>query len=313
MARIKTPVLFPPTVFNVYKPVGITSSDVIYHFKKNLPQGFGKIGHFGTLDPFAEGVLLVGIAGAARLSDYVHRELPKTYRAIGILGQKTSTGDLTVSETEVIYDLEIEKLKDLKFSDLESVLSSFCGIYQQVPPQYSAVKHKGKALYEYARKGVEIIKDPVEREIFSIKLLRFDFPEVEFEVTVSSGTYIRTLFENIAEKLHTYGVLKSLKRVSVGHVHIEKSLLKENWPKKESCFNLETYSLPLKSLLPYRLVELNEDESIRIKNGNPVKIDLEDGFYWGVDSEKNLLCLGKVEDSIFKISINFNPPYAKFK
>ena len=83
-----------PKIFNVYKPVGMTSGDVVYKFKKNLTRPFGKIGHFGTLDPFAEGVLLIGVGGSCRLSDYAHEFLPKVYLAKGLLGQKMTTGDI---------------------------------------------------------------------------------------------------------------------------------------------------------------------------------------------------------------------------
>ena len=109
-----------PLVFNIYKPVGMGSFDVVRHFKRNLPKGYGKIGHFGTLDPFADGVLMIAVAGASRLNDYVHKYMPKTYVAKGKFGVKTPTGDLTVEEDEMEYDLESEsKLSSMSISEFE--------------------------------------------------------------------------------------------------------------------------------------------------------------------------------------------------
>ena len=125
---------FGPLVFNVYKPEGMTSTDVVRHFKYHLPKGFGKIGHFGTLDPFAEGVLLVAIGQAPKFNDYVHEEFPKTYLATGVLGIESPTGDLTADEEL----LKVVDCPDFTEKDLESIIGSFLGDYSQSPPAFSA-------------------------------------------------------------------------------------------------------------------------------------------------------------------------------
>ena len=153
-----------PLVFNVRKPVGISSFDVVHSFKKNLSFNFGKIGHFGTLDPFADGVLLIGIQGAQKLNDYVHQLLPKTYQARGLFGGKTDSGDLT---SPVNFTKEIESSWQTENKDaLEAFLSEkFLGEYWQSPHAISATKFEGKRLYKHAMEGRLIEKEKVKREI----------------------------------------------------------------------------------------------------------------------------------------------------
>ena len=153
---------------------------------------------------------MIGGNGACRLNNYLHERFPKTYLAHGKFGQKTSTGDL---EGEVV---ETKKMPELSVKNVEDVLKSFLGDYLQRPPAFSATKHEGKALYEYARQGIEIKKDLVRREIKSIELVELKNDELLFRVTVSTGTYIRTLFEDVAKKLGTIGHLIALKREAIG-------------------------------------------------------------------------------------------------
>ncbi len=228
----KHPVLFPPLIFNVYKPAGISSYDVVRHFKRNLPQGFGKIGHFGTLDPFAEGVLMIGTGGAARLNDFIHEFLPKTYLATGKLGEETPTGDPTSevvqTDNSAFLRREIGSFSR-EFID-ERAKNKFLGTYLQTPHKYSATKFMGKNLHEWAREGVEVKKEAVERTIHAIEVVNFDFPLLTIRSTVSSGTYIRTLFTELSHDLGTLGHLLTLKRESVGHVHADKALKENEWP-----------------------------------------------------------------------------------
>ena len=182
-----------PHLFAVDKPKGITSYDVIRKFKKILKRPFGKIGHLGTLDPFASGLLFIGISGATRFSDLIHDRTNKTYLASGLVGVKTDSGDETgniVLEQEGKIDIEVEELSRLWGE-------KFKGDYFQVPPAYSATKHEGKKLYEYAREGIVIEKKAVRRRIEKIQLFDLKDEVVTFEVTVSKGTYIRTLFEDM--------------------------------------------------------------------------------------------------------------------
>jgi tRNA pseudouridine55 synthase len=237
-----------PLVFNVKKPVGLSSFNVVHHFKKNLNFDFGKIGHFGTLDPFAEGVLLIGIQGAQKLNDYVHDLLPKTYQARGVFGGKTLTGDLTVEIAET-KDIDIV-WQNKSIVELQEFLSKkFMGEYWQRPHAVSATKFEGKRLYQHALEGRIIEKEKVKREIYDFKILDYKYPYLDFEVCVSSGTYVRSLFEEIAELLCGFGALLTLKRTAIGNLKIENSLSEENWPLKKADFDLNQHGIALDQIL----------------------------------------------------------------
>jgi len=301
--RYKGPI-YGPFYFNINKPKGMTSFDVIRRLQRNLPFAIGKIGHFGTLDPFAQGVLIIGIGPATRLNRWT-QDLPKEYIATGIFGKKSPTGDLTVEDDQVFSD---ENYKRPAREDVEQMLNSFKGKYQQVPHQYSATKFEGKALYEWAREGVEIKKDPVEREIYDIELLEYEGDICTFRVVVSSGTYIRVLFEDLAQNLETYGVLKDLSRTKVGHINIENSVGESNWPSSlDSCDEfLEEYARPINSLVKFVEIELDEAHAKKYTNGVKVDIDRVDGTYW-ILNNGSILGLGRVEGAKLLSEVNFQP------
>ena len=154
--------LVPPRIFLVNKPRGLHSGDVLKHFKYNLPLGFGKIGHLGTLDPFAEGLLLIAIGQAARLSFLFEEILSKTYFASGVFNSSSTTGDC---DGEITMS---EKVKLPSSIEINNICEEFIGDYWQAPPHFSASKHNGKALYKYAREGILISKPPVKRTIYQI-------------------------------------------------------------------------------------------------------------------------------------------------
>lgn len=228
MSKNKVPTL-PPYILNVYKPAGLGSSDVVRHFKYHLPSGFGKIGHLGTLDPFAEGVLLIAIAGASRLSDFLHDHFPKTYYAVGRLGPFYDTGDTT---GQPISEFSEDALLEFNLNSLNTCANSFVGPYLQAPPMYSATKHNGKPLYKYAREGLKIDKKPVERHIHDFRVLEIKGKDIFFECSVSSGTYIRVLFEDFCKKLNTSGALCSLKRTNIGPFNSSDSIEESFWPQR---------------------------------------------------------------------------------
>lgn len=296
--------IYGPFVFNVYKPKNMGSFDVVRHFKFHLPKGFGKIGHFGTLDPFAEGVLLIAIGNATKLTDLVH-EMPKTYLAEGILGIHSTTGDLSGNcETE---EIDASKLKSLSLSDLKEKLEkSFIGEYEQVPPQFSATKHEGRSLYEWAREGVFVKKDAVKRIIYSLEIIEFDFPRIVFRAKVSSGTYIRTLFEDMAHHLGNVGALKELKREAIGAITCESSFGEEYWPTRGEEFFSEKMATSFYELLPYENVQVPEGKLRLILNGADVQCDYEDGQYWLFEGEK-LLGACKVVNKRLKVNVRLIP------
>lgn len=305
--RQKRPVLFAPTIFALYKPAGPSSFSVVSHFKRNLPDGYGKIGHFGTLDPFAQGLLLIGIAGAQKLNDFVHELLPKTYRAIGVLGQKRSTGDL---EGEVLDSRAPQKTSELLASWQERA-THMRGEYWQSPPAFSAAKHQGKALYEYARAGEMIEKPKVLRHIHDLQVERVFFDQenrlcVEIEATVSSGTYIRSLFEDLAQSMGELGYLEYLLRSQIGHLRADQALKEKSWPDKQSPFDVDASGLSLPQVLPLDQLILNEDQAKKYANGAVLDIaelqlnenpnSAKKQLFWVSDQKTKLLGLGH-EDS----------------
>lgn len=200
---------------NVNKPVGISSYDVIRKVKHLLH--YKKVGHAGTLDPFAQGVLivLIGRGATKQMDDFLKKS--KCYRAVLKLGEKTDTGD---KDGEIISR---SKVPELSFDKVKKNGESFLGEYLQTPPQYSAKKVNGKPAYKYARKGIKVALTPKKVFINEIKIEAISHHELIFSVDCSSGTYIRVLGEELAEKLGTVGHLTQLTRLSVGEYHLENA------------------------------------------------------------------------------------------
>ena len=200
-------------ILNVYKEKGYTSHDVVAKLRGIVGQK--KIGHTGTLDPDAEGVLPVCLGRATKVCDML-TEKDKTYEAVLLLGKETDTQDISgtvlrVGETE---GLTQEQVKDC--------VMSFVGEYDQIPPMYSALKVNGKKLYELAREGKTIERKSRKVEIKEIRILEMALPRVRMEVSCSKGTYIRTLCHDIGEKLGCFGCMESLLRTKVSRFEIEK-------------------------------------------------------------------------------------------
>ena len=198
----------------INKTKGCTSHDIVYKVKKMLNE---KVGHTGTLDPMAEGVLPILIGKGTQLSKYLINH-DKKYIVELQLGTKTDTAD---SEGKIIEEKAVNK-KGLSKENITKVLQTFIGKQEQVPPIYSAIKVNGKKLYEYARKGQKVELQPRQIEIYEIKLIDYsaEKQQIKFEVYCGKGTYIRSLCEDIATKFGTVGYMKSLKRIQVGNFKI---------------------------------------------------------------------------------------------
>ncbi len=212
-------------IFNIDKPAGWTSFDVVNKIRRitNLP----KVGHAGTLDPFATGVLIVlGGAATRRFSEFA--AYPKEYQARIQLGIKTRTGDLT---GEIIDERPVPQIDE---GHIRAVLHRFEGIIEQVPPMFSAKKYQGRPLYVLARKGVNIPRQPVKVEIKKIDLLHWSPEEGQLEIKVfcGKGTYIRVLAEDIGEVLGCGAHLLALQRLAVGPYRLEDAWKIEEFEHK---------------------------------------------------------------------------------
>lgn len=196
----------------VDKPRGITSFDVIRLLRKKL--GIRKMGHSGTLDPLATGLMLIGVgSGTKKLSTLIG--LPKTYEAEILLGKKTDTGDITGSV------IEEKDIPHFSTEDLSRVLEGMVGEHMLTVPLYSAIKKDGKALYAYAREGLSVEAPQKPMRVMAISLIDADETTIKVFFEVSSGTYIRTLAELIAERLGTVGTIVNLRRLSIGMYNIK--------------------------------------------------------------------------------------------
>lgn len=252
-------------VLIIDKPEGITSHDVVAKVRKALHTK--KVGHTGTLDPLATGVLVVCVEKATKLVQYLTCE-NKTYEVQMKLGVKSDTGDITGNVIETDDNIS-EKLSELKLEKIHETLNTFLGAQKQVPPMYSAIKVNGKKLYEYAREGIEIEREERDIEIHSIENVSFENDILKYTVSCSKGTYVRSLCEDIAKKLGTCGTMTVLRRTVTGEFEIKDSIQIEEI-SEEKIISME------------KLFDKKIDVSNNMKkliNGEEIKVDLEDGLY----------------------------------
>lgn len=240
---------------NVYKPVGKTSHDVVAYFRKLLK--IKKIGHTGTLDPFAEGVLPICVGNSTRLIEYLPDD--KAYLAFVQLGKATDSYD---TEGNVIFESDKKVTKE----QLVSALTSFEGEIEQLPPMYSAIKVKGKKLYEYAREGKTISVAPRQVTIHKIELKNFDEEKQEAQVYIecSKGTYIRSIANDLGQNLCCGGYLTRLIRTKAGKFLVEDSIKMQDYKSIEF---VEKHLIEPISMLNYPLYNLNTSEKLDISNG----------------------------------------------
>ena len=238
----------------VYKPPGMTSHDVVNRIRRIY--GTRKAGHSGTLDPDASGVLPVFIGNATRLLEYAATDR-KQYRAEGILGFRTETGD-TGGRV-----LEEKPVPDISEEDFAACLAGFRGNIMQVPPMYSALKLKGKKLYEYARKGIEIERAARPVEIFRLEPVSFRLPRFSLDVECSKGTYIRTLLEDIGSSLGTCATMEKLVRTRAGKFYAADAHSPE-----EIAARPDAVLLPMETAVAeMETLHVNELQAFRITSG----------------------------------------------
>lgn len=275
----------------INKEKDYTSHDVVAKLKKKL--NISKVGHTGTLDPNATGVLPILIGKGTKFSKYLINH-DKTYKAQIELGKKTDTVDV---EGNVIEEkpVDTEYIKQ----NLVQVLESFVGKQEQVPPMYSAIKKNGKKLYEYARKGEKIEVEPRKIEIYKIELVKYNEKNIEFIVSCSKGTYIRSLCEDIAEKLNTVGYMKNLERLQVGEFNIEKSVLIDD----VNIENIEKYLYTLEDILKDTpKLNLNSKKLKLFLNGVQLTVKEAEGLY-KIYVDNKFIGTGTVKKNLLKRDI----------
>lgn len=283
----------------VNKPKGCTSHDIVYKIKKLTNE---KVGHTGTLDPLAEGVIPILVGKGTLVSKYLINH-NKKYIVLLQLGTKTDTAD---SEGKILQQEEINTgifKKDIVIS----ILNSFIGKNEQIPPIYSAIKVNGKKLYEYARKGQEVEIKPRMIEIYDIKLLEIDknLKQIKFEVFCGKGTYIRSLCEDISTKLGTIGYMKELKRIQVGDYKIDDAITIEELEKNinnENFINKKLISIE-KLFNKSDIIILNNKKLQLFLNGVKLTQKCNNDTYRIYNENKKFIGIGIVENQFLKRDI----------
>ena len=275
---------------NVYKPKGITSHDVVSALRRITK--VKQIGHTGTLDPFAEGVLPICIGKATRLIEYLDDD-------------KAYTGTIQLGSSTTTYDLEGEEVnfsdKKVTFNEIEAALDKFRGEIEQLPPIYSAIKVNGKKLYEYAREGKEVKIEPRGVNISNLQILNF-YPEtrqLELHIECSKGTYIRSIANDLGEELGTYGHLVKLVRVKAGMFEVNNAVSLEHIQTKEDVAKL--LIAPLKQL-NYMTYELNKNELVKVSNGTAImpSKELPENSLILLTSQERLIAAAKMTKGLLK-------------
>lgn len=266
----------------VNKPKGLTSHDVVHRARKALHTR--RIGHAGTLDPLAEGLLVLAVGPATRFLQYLPLE-PKEYSAVVRFGQETTTFD---AEGEIVKELPVPNDLDQKLGDL---LPRFTGEIEQLPPMYSAVKKDGRPLYDYARKGEEVERKTRRIFIQSLEIEQAGSPtDRRMKVICSGGTYIRTLGHDLGQEVGCGGTIIELLRTRVGKFGVEEAVDLDDLP------NAVPVSLR-EALAPMPMVTLNEGQEAYVRDGRAIKIkeELESEFAGLLDSAGDVIALAKVQ------------------
>lgn len=275
------------------KPQGWTSQDVTARLRRVYSTR--RIGHGGTLDPMATGVLPVFVGRATRgVEFFEHAE--KNYETVLLLGKTTDTQDITGT---VLAEKEVSVTEE----QIEAVLPQFRGEILQVPPMYSALKVNGKKLYELARKGQEVERAARPIIIFALENLGFDGQRLRLRVQCSKGTYIRTLCQDIGDALGCGGCMEALRRTRAGDYSIEEAVPLEKLLESE---HPEQYLKGLDTMFAeYPAVQLTANQETRCRNGNPFSSPLPQGTYRAYSRNGEFLMLAKVEDGVMKTVKSF--------
>ena len=279
-------------IVNIYKPRGITSHGAVNRVRKIL--GIKKVGHTGTLDPDAEGVLPVCIGKGTKLAGLL-TDADKAYRAVIKLGVVTDTQD---ASGEILSECK----PSVNEEEFVSVVQGFVGKLQQIPPMYSALKVNGRKLCDLARQGIEVERKPREINIFSIDISDFDGTYATLDVSCSKGTYIRTLCHDIGQKLSCGAIMQSLIRTKSGIFEIKDSVSFDEFEKNPRRFITPPDNLFLH--LPEYIA--TEEETKKIKNGIRINTKIENGRTYRVYSNSGeFLALSASDNNKLVIKTSF--------
>lgn len=268
------------------KPAGYSSSQAVQKVRWLFQAR--KAGHTGSLDPFATGMLPICLGEASKTAGFM-LESSKTYLAQALLGQSTTTGDI---EGEVVRQQPVPALDR---ADIESVLARFEGRIEQVPPMYSALKHKGQPLYRLARAGREVPREPRAVTIHAIEAVSWESPVLVFRVECSKGTYVRTLAENLAEALGSCAHLTALRRLTVGPFREPDMVTLDALEARVEAGTQDEVLLPVDSgLVDWPVVTLAGEAEERFGHGNPVDGVVGPAGPVRVYGSRGLLGLGEV-------------------
>lgn len=275
---------------NVYKPKGITSHDVVSALRQITK--VKQIGHTGTLDPFAEGVLPICIGKATRLIEYLDDD-------------KAYTGTIQLGSSTTTYDLEGEEVnfsdKKVTLNEIEAALDKFRGEIEQLPPIYSAIKVNGKKLYEYAREGKEVKIEPRRVNISKLEILEYDETNrrLTLHIECSKGTYIRSIAHDLGTELTTFGHLVKLVRVKAGMFEVNNAVSLEHIQTKE---DVEKLLIAPLTKLNYMTYELNKNELVKVSNGTAImpSKELPENSLILLTSQERLIAAAKMTKGLLK-------------
>ncbi len=286
-------------VINVNKPLGMTSHDVVYRLRRIL--GIKKIGHTGTLDPDASGVLPMCIGKGTKMAEYL-TATDKCYMAQMTLGAFTDTQD---ASGEILESFEVNVTED----EIRNTIESFIGEIEQIPPMYSAIKINGKKLYELAREGKSVEREARRVKIKSIEIKKIDLEKniVDMLVSCSKGTYIRTLCNDIGEKLGCGGYMSALERTKSGRFCIEDAFMLDEIEEMAGKFDF-SFMVPIGEVLSeYKKIVLAEKNAKRLRNGIKISVEgLEESEKYRVFDEQGMfLALAECREGNFAILKTF--------
>ena len=236
------------------KPTGVTSAQCVYKLRSVL--GIKKIGHCGTLDPLATGLLPISIGEGTKFSNYL-TDKDKLYEVVIKFGLETDTGDITgkiVSKSQKSYSL----------NSLETEVKRIEGFQDQLPPMYSALKVKGKPLYYWARRGVFLSREERKINVSEVTLIEHNNKEAKLRIACSKGTYIRGLVEDLGRRIKCYATVKSLRRLKVGHLHLDSNFCNLHDKKEEILSKINSCD---SMLIDLKKIRINLEDAKKVRNG----------------------------------------------